>query len=296
MPATTSDPPATPPSTRPPAPATTTAPAAQAGTAAGRYPLAGATLPLVDASRPTVSRGHTIAATRALTTLVWRPAVPGRWPLIVFCHGFQVGPQPYTALLQAWASAGYVVAAPEFPLTDQAIAGAALDENDIDNQPADVRFVLDSLVGPGSGLAAHIDRDRVVFAGHSDGAETALAASTDSAPPGEPSAKAVLAMAVSPLPGATHTANPPLLLTQGTDDSINPPSLGQQTYREAAAPKYYMTLAGGGHLPPVEAGSPWLAAIEATSLQFFQMYLYGGTPGALLAAGTRPGLTSISAG
>ena len=282
---------------RPATPATapsTTVPAAT--TTPGRYPLITQTLPLVDATRPTVSDGRTISPTRALTTLVWRPAEPGRWPIIVFAHGFQVGPAPYTALLEAWASAGYVVAAPEFPLTDSAIAGADTDENDIQNQPADVRFVLDALVAPTSPLSVDIDTSRVVWAGHSDGAETALAASIAPVPAGEPAARAVLAMSVSPLIGISHTANPPIMVTQGDADTINPPALGEQTFEEAAGPKYYLDLLGGGHLPPVEAGSPWLGAVETATLTFLHLYLYGGDPAGLLEAGTRPGLTTIRAG
>jgi predicted dienelactone hydrolase len=38
------------------------------------------------------------------------------FPLIVFGHGFAVTPRPYSQLLRAWARAGYVVAAPVFPL------------------------------------------------------------------------------------------------------------------------------------------------------------------------------------
>ncbi len=40
----------------------------------------------------------------------------GRFPLIVFGHGFAVTPQPYAPLPRAWARAGYVVVAPIFPL------------------------------------------------------------------------------------------------------------------------------------------------------------------------------------
>lgn len=42
----------------------------------------------------------------------------GPFPLVVFAHGFNITPAPYARLLQAWARAGYVVAAPIFPLTN----------------------------------------------------------------------------------------------------------------------------------------------------------------------------------
>lgn len=261
----------------------------------GRYPVASQTLTIVDPSRPTVSRGRTVATTRTLTTLTWRPTVAGRWPLIVFGHGFQVGPTPYITLLEAWAAAGYVVAAPEFPLTDQAVAGANLDENDIQQQPADVRYVLDTLVASTSPLAADIDPGRVLLAGHSDGAETVLAASETPAPAGEPAVRAVLCMGVSPIPGQTTTANPPILISQGDADTINPPSLGRATYAAAAGPKYYLDLLGGEHLPPLESGSRWLPTIEATTRTFFHLYADGGDPAALIAAGNVAGVSTLTA-
>jgi pimeloyl-ACP methyl ester carboxylesterase len=188
-----------------------------------------------------------------------------------------VGPAPYTALLEAWAAHGYVVAAPEFPLTDQAIAGADLDESDIDNQPADVRFVTDYLVGPACPVANRIDATRVALAGHSDGAETALAAAVDPAPAGEPRYRALIAMAVQPVPGATGR-NPPMLVTQGDADTINPPSYGYQTWALAASPKYLLVIAGGGHLSPLEAGRADLSGIEVATEAFLDVYVAADAP------------------
>jgi len=283
--------PTTPPATVAPTTSTTTPPAARPP-----YPLRFELLPLIDASRRTISHGIVVALTRKLTTLVWMPAEPGRWPLVVFAHGFEVGPAPYVHLLEAWAAQGFVVAAPEFPLTDEAIAGANLDENDIQQQPADVRYVIDALVAPGAPLAARIDASRVGVAGHSDGAETALAVSALPTPTGEPAIRAVIAMSVQPLTGVTSTANPPILVTQGDADTINPPAWGQQTWAEAAGPKYLAILHGAGHLPPLEAGSPWLPVVEATTEAFLRTYVARDAPSAgILAAGTDPPRMTITA-
>ena len=237
-----------------------------------------ATVQLVDVSRPTVSHGRTISSSRALTTLVWYPMMSGRSPLIVFAHGYQVGPAPYEAMLEAWAAHGYVVAAPEFPLTDQDIAGANLDENDINNQPADLRFVTDSLVAAGSPVAPRIDPSRVGLAGHSDGAESALAESVLPAPPGQPAFRAFVAMSVQELPGVNHTANPPMLVTQGDADTINPPSYGYTVYQDGASPKLLLVIKGGEHLPPLQAGSAWLPGIEAAAEAFLDAYVAGDGP------------------
>ena len=62
---------------------------------------------------------------RTLDTTVRYPATGGSYPLIVFAHGFALTPVTYQALLSAWARAGYVVAAPWFPL-EKANAPTAL--------------------------------------------------------------------------------------------------------------------------------------------------------------------------
>ena len=283
-----SAPPTTPSSTAPPQSTTSTSTTPPTTTPPGPpFAVASLTVPLVDASRPTVSHGRQLSSSRSLTTLVWYPDVPGRRPLVVFAHGYQVGPTPYLSLLRAWAAHGYVVAAPEFPLTDEALAGTNLDENDIDNQPADLRFVTDSLVSASSPVGGRIDASRVVVAGHSDGSESALAASIAPVPPGEPPFRALVAMSVQQLPGVSHTDNPPMLVTQGDHDTINPPSYGYQVYNQGAAPKYLLVLKGGEHLPPLEAGSAWLAGIELVTEAFVDCYAgHDAAPGAIGAGVT----------
>jgi len=238
------------------------------------YALSELTLPLVDRSRPTIAAGSTISATRALTTLVWLPITAGRWPLIVFAHGFDVGPAAYVALLSSWAAQGYVVAAPEFPLTDPDVAGSNLDEADIDNQVADVRFVTDYLVSEASPLVNHIDPARVAVAGHSDGAEAAIAAAAAGVPAGEPRYRALLALSAQPVEG-TAGRNPPILVAQGDADTTNAPSYGLQIWQQAAAPKYLLDIEGGGHFPPFEAGSAWLPGIESITEMFLDTYVAG---------------------
>jgi pimeloyl-ACP methyl ester carboxylesterase len=174
------------------------------------------------------------------------------------------------------------VAAPEFPLTDPDIAGPHLDESDINQQPGDVRFVTDQLVAPTSPVAARIDPDRVGVAGHSDGAETALAASATPAPAGEPRYRAVVVLSGQAVPG-TAGHNPPMLVIQGDSDDINPPSLGLGAYQQAASPKYLVIMRGAGHLPPYEAGSQWLGAIESVTEAFLDSYVARDRPTGAIA-------------
>ncbi len=82
---------------------------------------------------------------------------------------------PYAPLLRAWASAGYVVAAVNFPRTD-CRTGTAAYEPDVVNQPADMSYVITRLLalsGRTHGLLAGLlDPREVAVAGHSDGADT----------------------------------------------------------------------------------------------------------------------------
>lgn len=258
------------------------------------YPVTATTLALVDPSRSTITEGRTIATTRTLTTLVWAPVGTGPWPLVVFGHGYKVGPGPYAALLKAWAADGYVVAAPEFPLEDEFVAGADLDENDLDNEPGDLRYVIDAMVGSGTGLTARIDPNRVAVAGHSDGAEAALAESIAPPPAGEPAIRAVIAMSASPLSGISRLTNPPVLVTQGNADLINPFAKGQATFAQARSPRYFLTLIGGGHLPPIAAGSAWLPTIIEVTEDFLNVYVAGvAAPPALMVDSNHSPLTTL---
>jgi hypothetical protein len=85
---------------------------------------------------------------------------------------------------------------------------ANLDEADIANQRADVRFVTDWLVGGTSPLAGRIDSSAVAVAGHSDGAETALAAATTPAAAGEPRYRAAIVLGAQPVPAAAGRKPP----------------------------------------------------------------------------------------
>ena len=62
---------------------------------------------------------------------------PGPFPLVVFSGGYDVSPEEYSSLLDAWAAAGFVVADPVYPFTTPS-PGQDLDENDIVHHPADL--------------------------------------------------------------------------------------------------------------------------------------------------------------
>ena len=68
----------------------------------------------------------------------------GPFPLIVFAHGLGGTPQGYITLLTDWASEGFVVAAPLFPLSNGNVPGGP-DAGDVVNQPEDMSYVINSV-------------------------------------------------------------------------------------------------------------------------------------------------------
>jgi predicted dienelactone hydrolase len=82
---------------------------------------------------------------RTLITEIRYPRARRPFPLLMFAPGFMQCGGPYSALLEAWASAGYVVVVVDFPRTDCRV-GAAAYESDLVNQPQGMSYVLSRLL------------------------------------------------------------------------------------------------------------------------------------------------------
>jgi dienelactone hydrolase len=250
-------------------------------------------LRLVDRSRPAYFRNGT-SGPRVLVTYVRIPT-RGRapFPLVVFAHGFALTPAVYAPLLDAWARAGYVVAAPVFPV-ENANAPGGPDQQDLVNEPADMSFVTSRLTAPTGSLRGLVDRTRIAFAGQSDGAVTALAASYDRRYLDRRVDAAVILSGAAlsgfagPAPGS-----PPLLAVQGTSDPINSPSTTAAYFRLMRRPKFLLWLVGATHLPPYTTDDGWAAVVDRATTAFLDHYLRGGPLRPLLADGTQSGLARI---
>jgi dienelactone hydrolase len=241
-------------------------------------------LRLVDHSRRAHFRNGT-SGPRVLVTSVRYPAHGrGPFPLIVFAHGFALTPQSYASLLDTWARAGYVVAAPVFPV-ENANAPGGPDESDLVNQPSDMSFVVSQLTASTSPLHGLVDPKRIAFAGQSDGAETAFAASYDRRYL-DPRVDAAVILSGAAFPGFTGPArSPPLLAVQGTSDPINSPSNTSAYYRLAHRPSYLLWLLGASHLPPYTTQDKWAAVVDRATTAFLDHYLRGAPLRPLLSPG-----------
>jgi dienelactone hydrolase len=252
---------------------------------------------LIDTSR-TITRPDGTSKPRPLLTEVYYPAlgapgalggaatpdavaarIEGPFPLVVFGHGFAVTPKLYARLLQAWAQAGYVVAAPVFPL-ENADAPGGPDESDLVNQPADMRFVISRMLslsqtsqGPLAGL---IDPAEIAVSGQSDGGDTALTVAYDG-PYRDPRIDAAVILSGAEIPALGSftfpQGGPPLLAIQGTADTVNPPSATETFFTAAQRPKYLLRLIGAEHLPPYSTEQPQLTIVERVTIAFLDRYL-----------------------
>jgi dienelactone hydrolase len=230
------------------------------------------------------SRGRTI-----VTEVRLPPRRAGPFPLVVFGHGFALEPSDYSRLLDAWARAGYVVAAPVFPF-ENANAPGGPNENDLVNQPADVSFVISRLLaksasgtGPLSGL---VSPRRVAAGGHSDGGATAVAVGYESGFR-DRRLRAVVTFAGAGLAGgAPQTSGAPALLAvQGTADQVHPAQLTYDFFASAGRPKYLLRLIGADHESPYTQQSQ-LRVVKRVTIEFLDRYLKGSSKRVRTPAGS----------
>jgi dienelactone hydrolase len=131
-----------------------------------------------DTSRPPPERdGTTDSASRSMRVVLRRPAgKSAARPLIVFAHGYDTEPETYGPLLDTWAAAGYMVAAPELPGSARDLPGRPI--RDIADQARDLSLVLTAVLNHDPDV---VDRNRIVAAGHSDGASAVATLALNSA-------------------------------------------------------------------------------------------------------------------
>ncbi len=226
------------------------------------------TLPLVDTARGTPARpGFAASPVRVLSTRIWYPADGASaqppvedaplaggepYPLVVSSHGFGEGNFGAAYIAEALARRGFVVAAPNFPLTGLATPGGPYLA-DVVNQPGDVRFVLDRVLGmsndPASWLAGGVDAKRIGAQGLSLGGLTTLLV-TYNPTLRDRRIRAAFTMAPYSCPFTRRLLRsaPPLVLVNGDADLITPlDQNAARTFARARMPRRLFTFSGATH-------------------------------------------------
>jgi predicted dienelactone hydrolase len=144
--------------------------------AAGPQAVASVDRTFVDRSRATDANGDFAGAPeRTLVATLWYPqGDAGKHPLLVYSHGFMSMRSENVPLAELLASHGYVVVSMDYPLTNGGAPGGPTVADAV-NQPGDVRFAIDQILGWSESerpFAGEIDADRIGALGLSLGGLT----------------------------------------------------------------------------------------------------------------------------
>jgi predicted dienelactone hydrolase len=238
-----------------------------------------------------------------LAVTAWQPdaGAAGKSPVIIFSHGFHGCATQSRFLAAAFASAGYVVLAPNH--RDAACAGgsghfadppelpfgnpSAWDETTHRDRADDIGRLIAALEADAH-WQARIDWSRLGLAGHSLGGYTVLG--LGGAWPGWKlgRVKAVLALSPYAQPFVAHRTlkglSAPVMYQGGTRDPGITPAVRKPmgAYDQSPMPKYFVEFDGAGHLAWTNLTSTAHAQIIAYSLAFMNHYLKGDAADATL--------------
>ncbi len=228
----------------------------------------------------------------------------GEFPLVAFAPGYRQCGGSYRYLLRQWASAGYVVAAVDFPRTNCHTVNP--DEADLSNHPADIVYVIRRLLSlsaqPQGPLSALISDTKIAVAGHSDGGNMAAAMAGASCCQ-DHKIRAAIVLAGNEWPWGSDRwfagHSPPVLFVQGTADTWNPPQYSAQLYAaDDTGTRYYLDLFGANHFTPFEGHGAPEPIVARVTLDFLDRFV-AGQQGKLLSmrqAGRVPGVAELVSG
>jgi hypothetical protein len=228
----------------------------------------------------------------------------GPFPVIVFAHGYNVTPDTYKPLLDAWAEAGFVVVAPLFPKENEyyvssvggpGTAAGAYAEDDEFNEPYDLAYLIKVIAadyatpadGPASVLFHLADPHDLILAGQSDGGDVVAAFAYDSA-----FASTWASVPVADRPhvvaifegaefergydhyGASAAGSSPIaLVVQSATDACNAPQDSIELYGALSPPKRFLELDNATHLGPYDGTATVAPLVERLTAGFFDHWL-----------------------
>ena len=230
--------------------------------------------------------GYPGSPDRPIPVTVWYPSdrSQGPYPLVMFAHGFAVDPGFYSQLLSRIASAGYVVAAPTFPILSGRPAGPS-DQVGWNDLFGDLHFATSSVLSASATgdpfIGGLVDGNRIAVAGHSDGALLAFGDGFE-AFRNDPRVRAVISYAaLLSEPGAVYQPNGRAFLHFASDnDEYN--DFGTTVawdHANLAAPSWTVGLWNASHAPPyTDPGDPHFDLVVRTTVDFLDVQLKGASP------------------
>ena len=208
---------------------------------------------LIDETRTTAANGEFPGASeRTLKVTIWYPREIQSAPLLVYSHGLSSLSEGGKRVARHLASHGYVVIAPNFPLSNFFAPGGP-NALDVKNQPQDISFIIDSALAwnrdPGHALYNMMDPERIGVVGFSLGGLTSVLVAFHPAWRDERVKAAASIAAPLRMLGDRFFdhANVPLLMLVGDRDAV----VGHQINAAAVLPRtnnaQMVTIEGGTH-------------------------------------------------
>ncbi len=247
----------------------------------GPYPIAARNFSLVDDTRPTQANGDKPAKPeRTLKTRVWYPAAPRSleffrpsptpiashgtpYPVVIYSHGFMSYNKDVAYLVEHLVSHGYVVIAPNFPLTSRLTPGDPLVA-DVINQPGDLTFLIETLEDwnrdPANFFHGVLDEERIALAGLSLGALTTIIATyhTDLRDSRIKAAVALAGPSSMFSDAFFRDSEIPFLMVAGTADALVEYEYNAQDLHERVPHSTLVVIEGAAHTSFADFADPFL--------------------------------------
>jgi predicted dienelactone hydrolase len=227
----------------------------------GPYSVGTSEFVFIDKSRSTDSnRSFAGKPDRTFPTTFWYPLeATGKLPLLIHSHGIVSTRNELSYLMKQMASYGYVVAATNYPLTSGSTPGGA-NANDVMNQPADVSFLIDSILGftDEQPFAGQIDELKIGLSGFSLGGLTTILATYHPRWRDQRIAAsvAIAGPAVAFTEAFYKASDVPFLMISGTSDALIDTQYNASIVPSRNDNSDLVIIAGGSHLGFVGAAEP----------------------------------------